>query len=89
MALGAERGVIHRLVVAEMLKPVGFGLAGGIMCSLVLGQVFRALLFEVNPVNLPTLFAVPSVLLMIALVACFIPARRATRGGALMALREE
>ena len=89
MALGAERGVIHRLVVAEMLKPVGFGLASGIVCSLVLGQVFRALLFEVNPVNLPTLFAVPSVLLMIALVACFIPARRATRGGALMALREE
>ena len=89
MALGAERGIIHRLVVAEMLKPVGVGLATGIVLSLALGQVFRALLFEVNPVNLPTLLAVPLVLLLVALVACLIPARRATRWGALLALRAE
>ena len=89
MALGAERGIIHRLVVAEMLKPVGVGLATGIVLSLALAQVFRALLFEVNPVNLPTLLAVPLVLLLVALVACMIPARRATRGGALLALRAE
>ncbi|MEO7361099.1 MAG: ABC transporter permease [Gemmatimonadaceae bacterium] len=89
MALGAERSVIHRLVVAEMLKPVVLGLSSGIVFSLMLGQLFRALLFEVNPVNFPTLITVSAVLLLVALVACLIPARRATRGGALMALRAE
>jgi len=89
MALGAERESIHRLVVAETLKAVTLGLATGIALALILAQLFRALLFEVSPVNLPTLLAVPSVLLLVALVACLIPARRATRGGALMALRAD
>lgn len=89
MALGAERHVIHRLVITEMLKPVALGLGTGIALSLTLGQVFRALLFEVDPVNVPTLLAVPALLLMISVVACFIPARRATRDGALLALRED
>ena len=89
MALGAERGSIHRLVLVETLKPVGAGLVVGIAFTLAISRVFRALLFEVQPVNVLTLLSVVGLLIMVAVVACIIPARRASGKGALLSLRAD
>lgn len=89
MALGAERNAIHKLVLVETLKPVSLGLAFGIVMAVAVAQLFRALLFEVKPVNAPTLACVFALLIAVATVACLVPARRASGRGALLALRAE
>ncbi|MEO7997018.1 MAG: ABC transporter permease [Gemmatimonadaceae bacterium] len=89
MALGAERGSIHRLVLMETLTPVSIGLSIGIPFILVLAQLFRTMLFQVKPINALTLIVVVGVLIFVAAVACLVPARRASGVGALLALRAE
>ncbi|MEP6833347.1 MAG: ABC transporter permease [Gemmatimonas sp.] len=89
MALGAEPGSIHRLVLLETLSPVVCGLLVGVACSLGMSGVFRALLYDVRPLNFPALASVIAILVTVAVVACLIPARRSTQGGALSALRAD
>ncbi len=89
MALGAGASVIRRMVVAEAMKPVVAGLALGLAGALVLGQVVRSLLFGVGPRDPWTMAAVAAVLSTVAILACYLPVRRATVADPLSALRYE
>jgi putative ABC transport system permease protein len=78
MALGARPADVRRLVLREGLTPVVVGLTAGIAVSLALGRVFGSLLFEVRPSDPFTLAGVAAVLGIVAAIACYVPARRAT-----------
>ena len=81
MALGARPADVHRLVLGETMRPVGAGIVVGAIASVVLGRAVRGLLFQVPSVHPTVLASVIGVLVAIALVACWIPARRAAAAG--------
>lgn len=89
MALGAEVGGIRDLVVRQGLTLVGVGVAIGLAGALVGGRLLESLLFGVTPFDPVTLTLVPTILVAAALVACYLPARRATRIDPMVALRAE
>ena len=89
MALGARAVDVQWLVLKETLKPVGSGVLAGVVLSVMLGQLVRGLLFEVQPVDPLTIAAVPILLAMVAAAACYGPARRATLRGPALALRAD
>jgi putative ABC transport system permease protein len=89
MALGAQTGDVLRLIVNQGMKPVIIGLAIGIMAAFAVGRLIAAQLYQVSAHN-PALLAGATILLaMIALVACLLPARRATQVDPIHALRVE
>jgi predicted permease len=89
MALGAQQRDILRMAVGEGMLLVAFGLVPGLIGALILTRFLRTLLFSVKPAD-PLTFAAISILLAgIALLACSIPARRATQVDPLVALRDE
>jgi putative ABC transport system permease protein len=89
MALGAGRGDILRLILAQGMKPVVIGGIIGLIASIALTRLMRTLLFGVSATD-PLTFAVITLLLMLAaLLACWIPARRAAKVDPLIALRSE
>ncbi len=87
MALGAEARDVRRLVVGQGMKLVLIGLALGAAGALVLTRVLQGLLFAVSATDPVTFVAVALLLVLVALAACWIPARRATRIDPLAALR--
>jgi putative ABC transport system permease protein len=89
MALGAERGQILRLVIAHGLKLALTGMVLGILCGLALARFMRNLLFGTSATDPLTLAMVGGVLMLVAVAACWIPARRATRVDPMIALRYE
>jgi putative ABC transport system permease protein len=89
MAMGAPRGAVARMVLREGLTLTGVGVAIGIAGSLALTRSIRNLLFEVSPGDPTTLSGVVLLLTGIALLACYAPARRATRLDPMRALRCE
>ena len=89
MALGAERSDVLGLVVKQTLKLVGVGLALGLGGSLALGRVVSRLVYETRPTDPATLAAVVLALGVVALFACWLPAKRATRVAPAVALRHE
>jgi len=89
MALGAQRGDIFRMVVRHGSWMALVGLAAGLAASLVLTRLLSSLLFGVSPLDPFTLGAVLALLMLVALVACVLPARRATRVDVATALRYE
>jgi predicted permease len=89
MALGAQRQDVLQLVLSDGFKIVAAGVFVGIGVSSALTWYMRSLLYAVNP-NDPLTFVVVAVLLaLVALTACYIPARRATRVDPMVALRYE
>jgi len=89
MALGAQTRDVLRLVVNQGMKPVVIGLAIGIVSAFALGRLLTSQLFEVSAHN-PVLLGGATVLLAaIALLACLLPARRATLVDPVQALRTE
>jgi len=89
MAMGAERRDVLGLVVGQGLKLTGAGLALGILVALGLTRQLSSLLFNVSAYDPLTYAGVTVILVSVALLACYIPARRATRVDPLVALRYE
>jgi len=89
MALGAQKRDVLRLVVGKGMALAVIGAAIGLVASLVLTRLMRSLLFEVTPTDWFTFVIVSVVLLTVALLACYMPARRATKVDPLVALRYE
>jgi putative ABC transport system permease protein len=89
MALGAGRGDVMRLVVGRGMRPVAVGLAIGCLGALGASKTLAGLLFGVAPTDAVTFAGSAFVLVVVALVACWLPARRATRVDPVVALRAE
>jgi putative ABC transport system permease protein len=89
MALGANRGDVFRLIVGQGMALATMGAVLGIAAGFGGARLMRTLLFSVEPTDLLTFTAVPALLLLVALLACYAPARRATRVDPLVALRAE
>jgi putative ABC transport system permease protein len=88
-ALGAQRRDVLRLVMKDGAKIALFGIASGIAGALALTRLMASLLFEVKPTDPATFAGVAILLALVALAACYIPARRAMRVDPMVALRYE
>src|SRR5262249_23769252 len=89
MALGAHTSDVLGLVLRQEMKFVLIGMGLGLVSSLVLTRLMTTLLFGVSPTDPPTLVVISLFLATVALLACYIPARRATKIDPLMAIRNE
>jgi putative ABC transport system permease protein len=89
VALGASPGSVVRLVIAQGMRVVGVGVAIGLVAALVASRLMTQLVYGVRVTDPMTYAGVAAVLAAVALVASYIPARRATRIDPLAALRTE
>ena len=89
MALGAQQTQLVGMVLRQGMAPVAWGVMAGIAGAFACARVIRTLLFGVDATN-PAAYAVSAgILLMVAMGACYFPARRAARVDPMVALREE
>jgi len=89
MAFGAESNNILGLVVRQGLGLTGLGVLLGLVAALLLTRVMESMLVGVRPTDPPTFAAISGVFVLVSLIACLIPARRAARVDPVDALREE
>jgi ABC-type antimicrobial peptide transport system permease subunit len=89
MALGAKAGDVVRMVVGQGTWQLGIGMLAGIALALGMAQVMKVVLFDVPPRDPATFAAVVTVLTVSGLLACLVPAFRATRVDPLLALRSD
>jgi putative ABC transport system permease protein len=89
MAIGARPADVLRMVLGDGLKLAAIGVVLGIGAALALARVIESMLFEVEPFDAASYAAVAAVLLAVAALACYVPARRAMRVDPLVALRAE
>ena len=89
MALGAERLQVQRMILRQGMGIVAVALAIGVAGALAAGRLLRALLFEVSPSDPAVYAAVVLLLLGVAFLACWLPARRASGVDPVVALRAE
>jgi predicted permease len=89
MALGAGSRQVLKLVVGEGMRAALIGMAIGLPGVYLVGKTMKGLLYNVGAIDARALLAVTTVLLLAALAACYIPARRATKIDPLAALRQE
>jgi putative ABC transport system permease protein len=89
MALGAEQQNILRMVLRQGLELTGAGIVLGLLGALALTRVMESLLFGVSTMDVMTFAIVPLMLIATAMVACYVPARRATLVDPVVALRDE
>jgi ABC-type antimicrobial peptide transport system permease subunit len=89
MALGAQRHNVLLLIVRDGMKLAAIGIGVGVVTAIVLTRVMSSLLVGVGPTDLLTFVTVSLGALGVALLACYIPARRATKVDPLVALRNE
>jgi putative ABC transport system permease protein len=88
-ALGASRGDVLRLVLGQGAVLVGIGLAAGLLGAFVASRALRSVLYDVAPLDPAALISALLTLSLVALIACFVPARRASRVDPIEALRTE
>jgi len=86
LALGAQAKDILRLIIVENLKLIGAGVVSGFICAAVLTRVLQRLLFGVTATDPLTFTLIPILLVCVALLACWLPARRATKVDPMIAL---
>ena len=89
MALGAQRRTIYRVVLGEASWLAGLGTALGMVCALIAAALMRRLLFGVSWWDPPTLLGAGSVLVVSAILASYVPARRAASVDPIEVLRTE
>jgi len=88
-AVGAERRDIRKLIFGEGMRLVAGGVACGAVAAIGLSQVLKAFLFQVEPGDPITIIGVAVLFMAVAMLACWVPTRRATRVDAIEALRYE
>jgi ABC-type antimicrobial peptide transport system permease subunit len=89
MALGAQRGQVAGMIVEEGLRMALGGVAAGLVLAFALMRLLARMLFGVGATDPLTFAGVAALLVAVALAACYLPARRATRVDPLVALRYE
>jgi ABC-type antimicrobial peptide transport system permease subunit len=89
IALGASPGRILRMVLGQGLLTAGAGIVVGLLGSFLLTRTMSSLLFEVSPNDSATVVCVALLLILVAMLASYIPARRATRVDPMVALRHQ
>jgi putative ABC transport system permease protein len=89
LALGEEPSDTRRGVVARGMRLVGPSIVVGLVCSVILSRFLGGLLYEVSPYDPLTLGGITVVLMLVALAACYLPARRATSVDPAITLRSE
>ena len=89
MVLGAQGGDVLGLVMKQGAGMVAIGIVAGLATAFALTRLMASLLFGVTPTDLPTFAGVTVLLFAVALVACYLPARRATRVDPIQTLRYE
>ena len=88
-ALGASQWDLVRMVIRGGTMPVIIGIGLGLAGALWLSRFIQTMLFQVSPIDAPSLIAVAALFLTVGLAACFVPAWRASRIDPMMALRQE
>ena len=89
MAFGADRGRVLKLVIGQGMALTLAGIAIGLLASLALTQLMQSLLFGISATDPLTFVVIAFVLSVVPLLACYIPARRATKVDPMAALRYE
>jgi putative ABC transport system permease protein len=87
IALGAQRQDVLRMVLGQGVRLALMGVAIGIVAALALTRLLTSLLFNVSPNDLVTFVSVPAVLIIVTVVACYLPAARAMKVDPMIALR--
>jgi len=89
MALGAQRREILTLVIRQGMRPIAVGIGLGVLTAIGVTRFMAKLLFHVTPLDPMTFAAVTTLLVVVAILACWIPAHRATQVDPLTSLRAE
>jgi len=88
MALGAQQNDVLKLVLSQGMKLIVIGVVIGLVGAFILMRLISSLLFGVNPSDPLTFGLIAGLLSVVALIACYFPARRATKVDPIMALRQ-
>ncbi|MFY9852572.1 MAG: FtsX-like permease family protein, partial [Terracidiphilus sp.] len=89
MALGADDSSTLQMILGEALKVTMVGIGAGLLLAIGLGQLLARFLFDIRGFDPLVLGAAPVLLALVALFACYVPARRAARVDPMIALRYE
>ena len=89
MALGANRSDVMKMITRQGMKLAAVGVGIGFLLALALAKLVSSLLIGISGYDVTTFVLVPALLVLVALVACYLPARRATKVDPLIALRYE
>ncbi len=88
-ALGATQADIRKLIFGEGFQLIAGGVLAGVVLAIVLSRVLSSFLFEVEPTDPPTLIVAGALFIGVALLACWVPVRRAVSVDPMVALRYE